>query len=177
MKKIATQQGQTIIEVLIALSVVMIISISFTNITLTALRNVQYAKSQEQATKIAQETLEIIRAIRDQNGTVRIRDQNGTVGNRLWEDLWSVSRTQCFNIAGDFPGYILNERDCWESANESIAPTNSSTVYRRVITISRGRNESNNPDENTKQVTVRVYWQDSKGTHSAEVNTLLTRWN
>lgn len=168
MKKLAAQQGQTIIEVLIALSVVMIISVGFTNITLTALRNAQYARSQEQATKIAQEALEIIRAIRDQNGTVE---------SGLWEDLWTVSTAQCFNLTGTFPDYALDERNCADSFDESITPTNSPTVYRRKTTISRGTDESGNPDESTKQVIVTVYWQDSRGTHSAEVNTLFTRWN
>ncbi|MEK7571379.1 MAG: prepilin-type N-terminal cleavage/methylation domain-containing protein [Patescibacteria group bacterium] len=75
--KIINQSGQTLIEVLVSLSILVMI-MGATAIALTnALDNAQYVKNQATATKYAQEGIEIARGIRDANYT-QFRNYSGT---------------------------------------------------------------------------------------------------
>ncbi len=60
-------KGQSLIEVLIALSVVVLVLLALIAVTTVSVRNSTFAKNQSLATKHAQETIEKIRKYRDQN--------------------------------------------------------------------------------------------------------------
>lgn len=64
------QAGQSLIEVLIALTVTIVMIVALIAFVLTGLKNAQLAQNQSKATKYAQEALEKIKAIRDRNGQV-----------------------------------------------------------------------------------------------------------
>src|SRR5258708_22405731 len=61
------QKGQTLLEVLIALGLLSIIMSSLIVVILSALNNANFGKNQNLATQYAQEGMEIMRNIRDQN--------------------------------------------------------------------------------------------------------------
>lgn len=61
------QSGQTLLEILLAIGVAGLVLIGLTKATTMALRNAQFARNQTLATKYAQQTMEKIRAKRDQN--------------------------------------------------------------------------------------------------------------
>ena len=58
-------KGTTLIEVLVALAVASIVIAGVTIVSLTSLRNAQFARTSDQATKYAQEGMEVARAIRN----------------------------------------------------------------------------------------------------------------
>lgn len=63
--KAEKQAGQTIIEVLVALSTVVVIVSAITIAVLSSLNNAQFSKNQNSATQYAQEGMEIMRKVRD----------------------------------------------------------------------------------------------------------------
>jgi type II secretory pathway pseudopilin PulG len=60
-------KGQSLLEVVIALSVALIVILALVRVTIVAMRNAQFAKNQALATQSAQEAMETVRAYRDQN--------------------------------------------------------------------------------------------------------------
>jgi len=67
MKKKYFMQGQTIIEVLVALTTAVVIVSAITIAVITSLRNVEYSRTQNTATRYAQEGMEFMRFLRDSN--------------------------------------------------------------------------------------------------------------
>ncbi|MBL7150779.1 hypothetical protein ISS86_02525 [Candidatus Microgenomates bacterium] len=66
-RKLNTSSGQTTAEILLAIGIIALVLVGLTKTTTMALRNAQFAKNKSLATKYGQETLEVIRAYRDQN--------------------------------------------------------------------------------------------------------------
>lgn len=60
-------KGQSLIEVLIALGIISMVITGVATIVTQSLTNAQFSKEQDTATKYAQEGLETVRSIRDQN--------------------------------------------------------------------------------------------------------------
>jgi len=60
-------KGQTLIEVLVALAIAVVVVTSITILSITSLNNAQFVRDQEQATKYAQEGIEVMRALRNSN--------------------------------------------------------------------------------------------------------------
>jgi len=60
-------QGQTIIEVIVALTTSVVIIAAISIAVITALRNTEYSSSQNTATRYAQEGIEFLRFMRDSN--------------------------------------------------------------------------------------------------------------
>jgi len=63
----ASNKGQTLVEILLAVAAAGLVLIGLIRVVTISLRNAQFAKNQALATRYAQETMEIIRAYRDQN--------------------------------------------------------------------------------------------------------------
>jgi Tfp pilus assembly protein PilV len=167
MRKLKNQQGQSLIEVVIALSIAIVVAVAFTNVTITSVRNAQFAKNQNLATKYAQQTIEYIRAIRDQDRIVGYPNSGDT-----WSALWNTTigtTGQCFNLQ---KATIQLARATSCASDDTIADKDgTNTIFLREIKIS---------DDGTirekKNIDVTVYWTDSKGTHNAVVSTYLTKW-
>lgn len=58
-------RGDTLIEVLIALAIVVVVISAITTLGISSLNNAQYTTSQDQAAKYAQEGMEVVRKIRN----------------------------------------------------------------------------------------------------------------
>ena len=153
------EKGQSLVEVVVALSIAVLIVIAFTNATLVAVRDAQFAKNQNQATRIAQRSLELIRAVRDQDNEV----DSGT-----WNSLWGSSSLNSGKC------YILNETDATLTSATNCNDTSDQqidSVFKRKIRL------TNSPSTPGKiDVYVKVYWTDGRGTHASETTTLLTNW-
>lgn len=67
-KRKFNQEGQTLVEVLVALAVAVTVVVALVTAVVASMRNAQYSKLQLQATKFSQEALEKARAERDKNG-------------------------------------------------------------------------------------------------------------
>lgn len=81
-------KGATLIEVLIALAIASIVIVAITIVSITSLRNAQFVQKSDQATKYAQEGMEIMRSIRNgdyqgfqsYSGTYCLDDGQTTLG-------------------------------------------------------------------------------------------------
>src|SRR5688500_13500203 len=74
--KFNQQRGGSLLElvVVVAVGVLVVAALSFA--TISSLRNSQLAKNQAQATKLAQEGIERVRAMRDRNDDITIGSNN-----------------------------------------------------------------------------------------------------
>lgn len=70
-------KGQTLIEVLVALSAVVMIVSAIAVVIIASLNNAQFSRDQDLATKYAQEGMEILRKVRNSDYTA-FRSYNGT---------------------------------------------------------------------------------------------------
>ncbi len=174
------QKGQSLVEVVIALGIAVIIVIAFTNATIASVRNSQFSKNQNLATKFAQETLELVRAIRDQNSVGNVTDGTGSVNS--WGDLWGINLKNAASPGGGYTGYCftLNKSTLSMAKRASCSDNNGSgTIYDENIDGIFYRKINITDDGTTlgkKQVSVRVYWSDNRGQHNTDVTTYLTNW-
>ena len=93
-------KGQTLLELIVVVTVGIVIVAALTFIIIFSLRNADLAKNQTQATKLAQEAVEKVRSIRDTDGGVTF------VAATKFSDLWAItlssSCSPCyFNLAGN----------------------------------------------------------------------------
>lgn len=168
------ENGQSLVEVVIALGIAVIIVIAFTNATITSVRNSQYSKNQNLATKYAQESIELIRAIRDQN---TVGSVSGDSIN-TWGDLWGMNLKNRNPTPSGYTGYCfsLNKTEltiatrltCTDDTDENLDGTN--LFYRKINVTDDGIVLTK------KQINVKVYWSDNRGQHKTEVSTFLTNW-
>lgn len=66
MRSIPEEKGQSLIEVLATLAVAVIVILAWVQVIITSIRNTAFAKNQALATRHAQETIERVRAYRDE---------------------------------------------------------------------------------------------------------------
>lgn len=141
-----SQSGQSLIEVLTALAVVLLVIIALIRATTTSMKGSDFAKTQSMATSYGQEAIEWIRAERDKS----------------WDNL--ADGTYCLKSSPieSWPGQgVCGDDDYLEGTKfkrEAILAT--------IIT----------PEVTKVQVDVIVGWQDSSGEHQSQLTTYLTNW-
>lgn len=163
----AQQQGQSLVEVIIALGVLMVVVVGFTNIVLTSLQNAKFARNQEEANQIARNAMEIVRVIRDQ-GTAT--SDSPPVS---WDTIWNRSGYpinsdgRCYQISNDtFPNYTLSELNCTNPKQ----PVMGSIYTREIRFLDPGGSAR---DYLIVQVTVE--WREAAGIRSVELSTNIAR--
>lgn len=149
----SSEKGQTLLELVVAITVAVLVLGSLVFATITSLRNAQLAKNQAQATKLAQEGLEDIRTLRDRNGGIVY---NGI--NIEFSDLWGIG----FSCPGNCYFFFNSSGVLISSASFENIPPN----FKRQILIEGGTSDS-------KQITAIVQWDDLFGTHQSKLTTIL----
>lgn len=133
------KHGQSLVEVVIALGVVVILAVSLVSASLIVQRSARNAKNNTQATKLVQQTIEQLRVLRDRRG-FSIIDSNGTYycikNTSLTPDNWQLEP-----VAGNCPVVTLDKIN-----------------FSPMFTIENGANVKQ------KKITVTVSWTDSSGT-------------
>lgn len=61
------QSGQTLVEMVVAIAVLIVVVLALLSVTTTSIRNASFSRDQALATKYAQDAIEKVRAYRDQN--------------------------------------------------------------------------------------------------------------
>lgn len=143
MKK--SQIGQTLIEVLVALSVISIIVTSITIAVITSLNNAEFVKNQNLATEYAQQGMEEIRFMRNTNYT----SFTGLNGQYCLKDT-------CTQI-------VPSSQDCGTLGGNNCG-SNVSTIFDREVDVYSG-NVVQNPCKYGTSVTSTVSWADNKCTN------------
>lgn len=184
------QTGQTLLELVIVISVSVIVIGALVFATIASLRNASFSKNQSQATKLAQEGIEKVRVARDRNNIINIsstavRSWNGSgSGDAIWDyHITGNSAAFCetvqppnisgkcyFNLSSD--GSLQNigfASATFPVTAESIPPSPPS-IFQRVVTLSDGDDW-----QYAKQVSVIVQWTDFAGVHESRLTTILRK--
>ncbi|MBI2601179.1 prepilin-type N-terminal cleavage/methylation domain-containing protein [Candidatus Daviesbacteria bacterium] len=168
--KNSSQSGQSLIELIIVIMLGVLIVGALTFATIASLRNSQLAKTQSQATKLAQEGLEAVRRIRDADKRVTytyVPSSGTSTTTDEFSDLWSVpcpSTGKCYFILSS-SNTVLQEGG--SSSYEDISGRFTRRFTRQVI-IEDGKSTGVE-----KLVTVLVKWTDFAGEHESKVTTIL----
>lgn len=145
------QNGQTLLEVLVALGVGIFILTAMTSAILGSLANAQFSKNQNLATLYAQQGMEIVRDIRN------------TDWSNFYNTYTSASPTTfCLPKGGTSP----NSGSC-------LPADYIDGFFKREIKFAR---DALDPI-NKIQVTATVSFTDSKGEHKSELVSVFTNWN
>lgn len=173
-----SQNGQGIIEIVVVLALAAILILSLVALSVRSNRSANFSKAEDQAARISQEGMEILRNLRDQaSGTVY--DNSGTLRDWYWiftqdlsgDEIASFCSSSCINLSLDSDNINLDNRD----------------FTRRIIIrddVSAANNPCNingNPSPVTgdwdeiKQFTVEVSWEDTSGIHTTSTNSCLRK--
>jgi hypothetical protein len=154
--KLLTDKGQTLLEVIIAITVGIIVIGALTFATISSLRNADFAQKQSQATKLAQEGIEKVRGIRD-------RDEMIDNGSQV--PFSSIYSTTC-NPTCTFYFKMLGPNTF--SLTQSSVTEDLGDGFTRQIVVS---DISGQPNE--KKVISLVKWSDYSGEHESRLTTIL----
>lgn len=165
------QAGQTLLEIALTLGVAVIVASAIGIITFNGLKNSQFSKNQAQATKLAQEGLEKVRAIRDRDYTA-CTIENQPSSCQVWSSFWdfTCSPSCTFvltDVAGkcsDGPGGI---KFCLITSREPET-LNPAQFKRQIIISDEGVSQ--------KRVKAQVFWNDASGKHTSDLVTILARY-
>lgn len=149
-KIIKNEKGQTLIEIIIALAVSVIVVTAITVVVNSSLSNAQFSKNQNLATHYAEEGMEYMRKIRNQDW--KYYNSESTFKFLEEHTTWAVS---CLGS-----NLVLGPLD---SPTGTCGTFDSSNSFIRTV---RGEKESTDcgvePGVDIRKVTVTVAWSDSK---------------
>lgn len=167
------EDGQTLMELIVVIAVSVIIIGALVFATITSLRNAQFSKNQAQATKRAQEGIEIVRSVRDRDipitTSIVYPDSSPARNIDKFSELFSVdlSNATCNTTSGDAPCYF-------KISGASLIPGASNDfetvdLFQRQILIG----DETDSKDTQKTVTVIVKWVDFSGDHESKLTTIL----
>ncbi|MCL5411284.1 MAG: hypothetical protein M1150_00895 [Patescibacteria group bacterium] len=158
MKKIFLEEkGQSLIEAMAALALTAVVVVVLGNFAVRATRDADYAKNQLQASLYAQEGIEAVRAIRDQDSAITV------LGATKWSDLWD--KTINATVSAQLSTNDLNSL----SLSSSNSAEKIDNFQRTVSIIDKGN------DPLVKQVTVKVTW-GSDPDQKSQVTEYFSKW-
>ncbi len=184
-----SEGGQTLLElvVVVAVSVLVVGALVFT--VIASLRNAGFAKNQAQATKLAQEGIELVRTGRDRDVSIfslpaspdcpALDTWNGTGSSG---SIWGC---KIYNTCGSGGNCYLNVDDTGSNAGAltyitTYTPTPTQELplgaenippFKRAVMIS----DDQSTFSSQKTVTVIVTWSDFSGEHQSRLTTILRK--
>lgn len=141
-----TQSGQTLVEAIISISVVVLLVTGLIAGTTASLKTSQSGRSRDQAVKLAEEGIEYARSLRDQS----------------WATLSTYSGDYCYDASAQTPLVATTTSSC------DTKKTTADTVYTRLLTFS-GTGSS-------RTVVSTVSFIENAKVQSVTLTTLLTQW-
>lgn len=161
-KYFTDQAGQSLLEITVSVGLILVIVTGLMLSTINGLKNSQFAQNQTLATKLAQEGIEKVRSIKDQDCPIFI---NGTQPY-YWYDknpkIWnfSIPLQRKFRIPPS--SCSLTEISVTDTTEEIQGK------FLRSIYI------QDDSSVDIKKVTSEVIWIDYSGNHSSKLTTFLT---
>ncbi|MEX2028332.1 MAG: type II secretion system protein [Candidatus Curtissbacteria bacterium] len=150
-------RGQSLIEVVVALAVVIMLAVSLVATTLLVQKASKNAQNTTQATKLVQQNIEQVRIFRDRGvtGFDALPDSGCHKLNTVNADpaAWTVSSL---------------------ASCEGNPPSGSESVVFENVTFNRWLSFTS-PSSRRKTVTVTVSWNDSGGNHEVTNQTVLSK--
>lgn len=174
------QTGQTLIELVISIGLILIIITGVTILTVNGLKNSQFSRNQVQATKLAQEGIEKMRTIRDNSFTIC-----GWVGNATQpppNGLWGAGcPAGCRYLIKETAGTCNSTATSalWINYTPSTSTVDTINIggvnFKRSVTVTDTTDLNGVATAFVKNIDVIVTWTDSSGTHDSKVSTQLSR--
>ncbi len=177
------EKGQTLLELIAVLAVGMIVVAALTFATIASLRNARFSQNQSQATKLAQEGIEKVRALRDRDGemvtTITLPNSDPARTINKFSELWSVylSKNHC-----NTPD-LSDEDACFfrfdnsglfgQTSQGSYEQILENNLERQILISDDSLNDTKAGQE--KKVTVIVRWSDFSGSHNSRLSTILRK--
>lgn len=158
----ASEAGQTLVEVLVAIAVVVIVLGAFAIATIVSIRNAQFSQNQAQATKLTQEGIDKIKLGRSKDVNVFYSgDTTPKPFSQFLADDTKCTSTCHFSMSSnlDFMEVTSGEAD------SSLA----GATLKRFIQVIR------TAEDQEKKFTVIVSWTDTSGSHESRLQTLLSQ--
>lgn len=151
-------KGQTMLEILVAIAVLVMVLVAIVSRVVEAVRNAHFARNQVLATRFSQEGVEWARSQRDRLG-------------------WSSFST----YIPDGVIYCVpdpdNDIEALISGLCTSADKISGTVFYRELAFQSNLNPAPGDGEAYTQVTSEVTWLDSIGEHNSQLTTRLSKWS
>lgn len=144
--KLRTSRGQTLIELLAALAIAVVVIVAIIALSTKALSNINFARTQSEANRYANELMEWLRSQRDES----------------WSTFASKTGARCF------PSSPISSWPLSGVCSSGNVISGTQLLRSAVLTLDAGTN--------TMTVAITVSWIDDKGTHSTNLNTKLTQW-
>ncbi len=182
-----SSRGQTLLELVIVMAVIVIIVAALVFATIFSIRNAQFSKNQAQATKLAQEGLERVRAGRDRNTCINtlppptVKSWNGESTDVACSGPESIWAYQVTGTCATLPSYcffnmtnqgVLNYISTF-TPGAKFVPDNAETVgiFKRAVIIT----DDAATFGSRKTVIVIVTWSDFIGNHQSRLTTILRK--
>lgn len=148
-RKDILERGFSILEVILAVGLAVLILSALVSLGVTATKNSTFSRDQTQATKYARETMERVRAFRDQKGLTALK-------------------TQCPALVTTFcqisPALTIVQ------GKETLTGTPFTRYFQRIGTCPAAGGGEIIP------ITVTTEWSDGGGKHNAELQSCFTSW-
>lgn len=156
------EKGQTLIEVLVALSAAVVVISAITVTVISSLNNTEYSRDQNLATQYSQEGLETVRNMRDQ-------------------DIASISQSSIpdgvYCLANGCSAINNDSSDASCGPRTGLHCSQNINNFVREITIDHNASTCNGngpanaptPSTPTVKVSVSTYWGDTKCTDSSNL--------
>lgn len=170
------EKGQSLIEVLVVGVVSAIMILALIVIILNSLKNAQFAQNQTQATKLAQDTIDKIRILRDNNANSTLIPTSGPAV--CFKELWNNTPNTDYSCGGSNPTINF----CYYKLTSNTTMTFVGIVNNSGVidTLSNGFTRQikvSQPSPGEANVTVIINWNDSSGAHSSDLETVITKPN
>ncbi len=165
LKKAEKQNGQTLIEALVALGAAVLVLSAITVAVVSALNNVQYTKNQNLATQYSQQGIEIMRQISESS----------------WTSFSAYNAGRYCLAQGDTSPCPLGSSIGSCSLSSAISCGQNYGIFVREVDIAQGSQAS--CSDGSIGVTVIVSWSDSKCDlsspycHDVRLNSCLSNHN
>ncbi len=161
---VTSQKGASLLELTIALGIATMIISGLTITTLVSLKNSQFAENQLQATKLAQEGLDLISTARSKNCVVNAAATSPTPPYYWYGSgvnlIWAANYSTAVNVTVD-----INSPTCSVSQGQQ---TNIFNQFNRTVSI------IDNGSTSSKKITSTVSWTDISGSHQSQLVTIMT---
>jgi type II secretory pathway pseudopilin PulG len=163
----------TLIETLIAITLITVVITAVTGLILVTLMANERNVHNLQANYLAQESLEAVRFMRDSNW---LQNYGWNGGETLWVADFDLEDGETERTL------YLKEEECppcfgFSTEEESVVTTVNGTEYTRSLTFTPVLDpESGETLENALEVKATVSWEERGLTRSIELSTYLTDW-
>ncbi|MGH7926328.1 MAG: type IV pilus modification PilV family protein [Candidatus Binatia bacterium] len=158
MRSLVLQHGFGLVEIVVVAGIVSTVFVGMFQLVILATRPIASSTREAEATYLAEEALEAVRALRNENWTDNITPlSNGTTYYpTLISNRWTLSTTNTGPVQGLYAQTVVLGA-AYRDGNDNISPTGTL-------------------DENTKKVTATVTWTEHGQTKNVTLETYITNF-